>query len=71
MTQNDPGPPTWLFALAQRSGLDRHTFMQLLGTGGAAAVLMACSGVRLPAEVEQNYRQEGYPSRKHSSQCSG
>ena len=33
MTQNDPGPPTWLFALAQRSGLDRHTFMQLLGTG--------------------------------------
>ena len=62
MTQNDPGPPTWLFALAQRSGLDRRTFMQLLDTGGAAAVLMACSGVRLPAEVEQTIGKKDIPA---------
>jgi len=38
-----------LWLMARSSGISRRRFLQLLSIGGAAAVLAACSGIRLPA----------------------
>lgn len=46
-------PPPWLSALARARGFDRRRFLQLLGTGGAAAVLLACADVRMPDDGGQ------------------
>lgn len=53
MTQTDPALPPWLAALAAESGLERRALLRLLGTGGAAAVLMACGELPAPADAEQ------------------
>ncbi len=39
--------------MAYARGLSRRALLQLLGTGGAAAVLMACAEVRVPPGAEQ------------------
>ncbi len=49
MTGNNPTPPAWFTALAQASGIERRALLRLLGTGGAAAVLMACAKAQAPA----------------------
>ena len=53
MGQFRPEIPAWLANLAHERGLSRRTLLRLLGTGGAAAVLMACAEVRVPAGTEQ------------------
>ena len=53
--QAKPEIPAWLIALAQERGFDRRTLLRLLGTGGAAAVLMACAEIRVPAEVQTTH----------------
>ena len=52
MDQTTTGLPTWLAQLAQESGLERRALLRLLGTGGAAAVLMACAEIHTPADAE-------------------
>ena len=42
--------PAWLGALAQDNGIERRTLLRLLGTGGVAAVLMACAETRVSKE---------------------
>lgn len=49
--QASPEVQAWLSALAQELGIDRRALLQLLGSGGAAAVLIACSQVPVPSEA--------------------
>ena len=46
-------PPAWLWAFAKRCGMGRRTFLQVLGAGGAAAVLMACAEAPIPADPQR------------------
>ncbi len=54
-SQNEHWPPDSdteaegrLWLMAKGNGISRRRFLQLLSIGGAAAVLAACSGIRLP-----------------------
>lgn len=47
-----PSEEDQLWLLAQSSGISRRRFLQLLSIGGAAAVLAACSGFRLPGSSD-------------------
>ncbi|MDE2817560.1 MAG: sulfite oxidase [Chloroflexota bacterium] len=51
--QASPEVHAWLNALAQEMGVDRRALLQLLGSGGAAAVLMACNQVPVPSEAQE------------------
>lgn len=48
MTHGIPEAEDWLRLLAYERGISRRRFLQLLSVGGAAAVLAACFGDRLP-----------------------
>ncbi len=52
MMQSVSELPDWLTSLARERGVDRRTLLHLLGTGGLAAVLMACAEIRVPADAE-------------------
>ena len=45
------GESLWEFARAR--GMDRRRFLELMVTGGAAAVLAACTGTELPSGTPQ------------------
>lgn len=53
MRQSKSEVPAWLALLADERGLSRRALWTLLGTGGAAAVLMACAKVHVPADTER------------------
>ncbi len=51
-TNRTAGAEDWLKRLAYDRGISRRRFLQLLSVGGAAAVLAACFGGRLPGASE-------------------
>ena len=57
MTQIDPELPPWLAALAEDNGMDRRTLLQLLATGGPAAVLMSCADLRTPENARRAHKE--------------
>ena len=52
MTHPTAEAEDWLRLLAYERGISRRRFLQLLSVGGAAAVLAACFGDRLPGTSE-------------------
>lgn len=52
MTHPTAEAEDWLRLLAHERGISRRRFLQLLSVGGAAAVLAACFGDRLPGTSE-------------------
>ncbi len=57
MAQLKSEVPQWLVALAAESGMDRRTLLELLATGGVAAVLMSCADLRTPQGAMQSIEE--------------
>lgn len=57
----------WLSSLAREKGISRRRLLRLLGTGGMAAVLMACAEIRVPAATQPSRGETAASAEKASA----